>query len=85
MTILASMPPWPVPGSTASCALGSPRWRARVWLMGSLVAVADHDQRRPGVAGEVGDGEGGLLAVHPVQLGLHDREVIGSVGATAPQ
>src|SRR4029453_11293384 len=41
-----------------------------------LVAVADHDERRAGVAGEVGDGEGGLLAVHPVQLGLHDREVV---------
>src|SRR4029453_13301407 len=36
------------------------------WLDGGLlVAVADQGGRRAGVAGEVGDGEGGLLAVHP--------------------
>src|ERR687898_380627 len=45
-----------------------------------LVAIADHDQRQPGVTLEVLDREGRLLAMHPVELILHDPEVLPSVG-----
>ena len=78
MTIRVSMPPWPVPGRTASWASGNPLKSARVCAWANLlVAVADHDERRPAVAGQVGFGERRLLTVHPVELGLDDGKCSG--------
>ena len=51
--------------------------RERVRGVDLVVAVADHDEHRPGVAGQVGLGERRLLAVHAVELGLDDGEVPG--------
>ena len=45
-----------------------------------VVVVADHDQGRTGVAGQVGDGERRLLRMHPVQLGGQGGEGVGAVG-----
>jgi hypothetical protein len=45
-----------------------------------VVVIADHDQRRAGIAGQVGDGQRRLLGLHPVQLGGKHGEVLGSVG-----
>ncbi len=46
-----------------------------------VLVVADHDQRRAGIAGEVGDGQGGLLTVHAVQFPGRTPDVPGPVRA----
>ena len=45
-----------------------------------LVAIANHDERRPRVTHEVGDREGRLLAMHTVELLVHNPEVLPPVG-----